>query len=104
MSTGGSGKGFGGWPFSAHARTQADQVPADARLLADRRASGWRHPLPGTRLKGSWALVRMRSDRPGKPQWLLIKHKGEYAEPGSDVAAEHQTSVTTGRTMEEING
>jgi bifunctional non-homologous end joining protein LigD len=58
--------------------------------------------LNGKRLKGSWALVRMRSDRPGKPQWLLIKHKDEYAEPGSDVAAEHQTSVATGRTMEEI--
>jgi bifunctional non-homologous end joining protein LigD len=58
--------------------------------------------LSGKRLKGSWALVRMRNDRPGKPQWLLIKHKDEYAEPGSDVAAEYPTSVATGRTMEEI--
>lgn len=58
--------------------------------------------LNGKRLKGSWALVRMRGDRPGKPQWLLIKHNDEYAEPGSDVAAGHQTSVATGRTMEEI--
>jgi bifunctional non-homologous end joining protein LigD len=60
--------------------------------------------LNGERLKGSWALVRMRNDRPGKPQWLLIKQKDEYAAPGSDVAAEHQTSVATGRTMEEISG
>jgi bifunctional non-homologous end joining protein LigD len=60
--------------------------------------------LNGKRLKGSWALVRMRNDRPGKPQWLLIKHKDEYAVPGSDVAAEHQTSVATGRTMDEIAG
>ena len=60
--------------------------------------------LNGKRLKGSWALVRMRNDRPGKPQWLLIKHKDEYAVPGSDVAADHQTSVATGRTMEEISG
>jgi bifunctional non-homologous end joining protein LigD len=60
--------------------------------------------LNGKRLKGSWALVRMRNDRPGKPQWLLIKHKDEYAVPGSDVAAEHQTSVTTGRSMDEIAG
>ncbi len=58
--------------------------------------------LDGKRLKGSWALVRMRGDRPGKPQWLLIKHNDEHAAPGSDVAAEHRTSVTTGRTMEEI--
>ena len=60
--------------------------------------------LSGKRLKGSWALVRMRNDRPGKPQWLLIKHKDEFAAPGSDVAAEHQTSAATGRTMEEIAG
>ena len=58
--------------------------------------------LNGKRLKGSWALVRMRGDRPGKPQWLLIKHNDEYAARGSDIAADHQTSVATGRTMEEI--
>jgi len=58
--------------------------------------------LDGKRLKGSWVLVRMRRDRPGKPQWLLIKHRDQHAAPGSDVTAEHQTSVSTGRTMEEI--
>jgi bifunctional non-homologous end joining protein LigD len=57
--------------------------------------------LNGRRLKGSWALVRMRRGQ-GKPQWLLIKHRDEYALPGSDVAADYQTSVATGRTMEEI--
>ena len=58
--------------------------------------------LHGKRLKGSWALVRMRRGEPGKPQWLLIKHNDEHAEPGSDVGAEHDTSVATGRTMDEI--
>jgi bifunctional non-homologous end joining protein LigD len=60
--------------------------------------------LKGKRLKGSWALVRMRRDQPGKPQWLLIKHRDEHAAPDSDVAVEYQTSVATGRTMEEIAG
>ena len=60
--------------------------------------------LNGQRLQGSWVLVRTRSDSRGKPQWLLIKHKDEYAEPGSDVTAEHLTSVVSGRTMEEIAG
>ena len=46
----------------------------------------------------------MRRDAPGKAQWLLIKHRDEYAAPGSDVTAEHLTSVSTGRTMEEIAG
>jgi bifunctional non-homologous end joining protein LigD len=58
--------------------------------------------LNGKRLKGSWALVRMRRDTAGKPQWLLIKHRDEHAVPESDVTAEYDTSVTTGRTMDEI--
>jgi len=60
--------------------------------------------LHGKRLQGSWVLVRTRRDERGKAQWLLIKHRDEYAAPGSDVTAEHQTSVATRRSMEEIAG
>ncbi|HET6797933.1 MAG TPA: DNA polymerase ligase N-terminal domain-containing protein [Gemmatimonadales bacterium] len=60
--------------------------------------------LNGKRLKGSWVLVRMRRDTPGKPQWLLIKHRDEYAVPDSDVTGENLTSVASGRTMDEIAG
>jgi bifunctional non-homologous end joining protein LigD len=58
--------------------------------------------LDGKRLKGSWVLVRMRRDQPGKAQWLLIKHRDEFAVSGSDITAEVVTSVATGRTMDEI--
>jgi bifunctional non-homologous end joining protein LigD len=58
--------------------------------------------LNGKRLRGSWVLVRTRRDPKGRAQWLLIKHRDEYAVPGSDVTAEHQTSVATRRSMEEI--
>jgi bifunctional non-homologous end joining protein LigD len=58
--------------------------------------------LHGKRLQGSWVLVRTRRDERGKAQWLLIKHRDEYAREGSDVTTEHQTSVATRRTMEEI--
>jgi bifunctional non-homologous end joining protein LigD len=58
--------------------------------------------LAGERLRGSWVLVRIRRGDPRKPQWLLIKHRDEYAEEGSDVVAEYPTSGVTGRTMEEI--
>ena len=59
--------------------------------------------LHGERLHGSFALVRMKfGDRSaGKPQWLLIKHRDEFASD-SDVVADNMTSVTTGRTMKEI--
>jgi bifunctional non-homologous end joining protein LigD len=58
--------------------------------------------LRGKRLQGSWVLVRTRRGDPNRAQWLLIKHRDEAAEPGSDVVATYDTSVTTGRTMDEI--
>jgi bifunctional non-homologous end joining protein LigD len=56
--------------------------------------------LRGERLRGGWVLVRMK--RPGRPQWLLIKHRDELATSDRDVVEETTTSVATGRTMEEI--
>ncbi len=58
--------------------------------------------LRGKRLRGSWVLVRTRYGDRGRAQWLLIKHRDEFAQPGSDAVAEYETSVATGRTMEEI--
>jgi bifunctional non-homologous end joining protein LigD len=57
----------------------------------------------GERLHGSFALVRTRrGEENGKAQWLLIKHRDDFARPGSDVVADEMTSVDTGRTMDEI--
>ena len=59
----------------------------------------------GERLHGSFALIRMKFSRDSsgsaKPQWLLIKHRDEFA-TDEDVVAENMTSVDTGRTMEQI--
>lgn len=59
----------------------------------------------GDRMRGSYALVRMKYSREGrsssKPQWLLIKHRDEFAST-DDIVAENMTSVDTGRTMDEI--
>jgi bifunctional non-homologous end joining protein LigD len=56
--------------------------------------------MHGERLQGGWVLVRM--NRPGRPQWLLIKHRDDTADPGLDVTAKHVKSVVTRRTMEQI--
>ena len=56
--------------------------------------------LDGERLKGSWALVRMRIE--GKREnWLLIKERDEYArkDPGID---KFKKSVKSGRTRQQI--
>ena len=58
--------------------------------------------LDGARLRGSWALVRMRPRTGQKAGWLLIKHRDEHAAPDSDITAELVTSVVTGRTMDDI--
>jgi bifunctional non-homologous end joining protein LigD len=57
----------------------------------------------GERLHGSFALIRMKfaRDSSAKPQWLLIKHRDEFA-TDDDVVAENMTSVDTERTMDEI--
>jgi len=66
--------------------------------------------LFGKRLKGGWALIRMRDKgaRPGKAarhNWLLIKERDEFARPGEpDALLAEDTSVKSGRTLEEIAG
>jgi bifunctional non-homologous end joining protein LigD len=64
--------------------------------------------LNGTKLKGKWALVRMRHnperDRSDKPNWLLLKERDEYAQPGDSPAITELApdSAVTQRTMEQI--
>ncbi|HUQ94628.1 MAG TPA: DNA ligase D [Bryobacteraceae bacterium] len=61
--------------------------------------------LHGERLKGGWDLIRMRGD--GKREnWLLIKEADEDATPDSNgvFLARLASSVSTGRSMEEIAG
>src|SRR5436309_3995197 len=61
--------------------------------------------LHGDKLHGSWVLVRMRNDRSGgkRTNWLLIKHRDEFAREGKDNnVLEADRSVASGRTMEQI--
>ena len=66
--------------------------------------------LDGKRLQGGWALIRLK-DQPAKlgrkvrHNWLLIKEKDDAALPGEpDALLATDTSVTTGRTLDEIAG
>jgi bifunctional non-homologous end joining protein LigD len=56
--------------------------------------------LHGKRLEGSWVLVRMQ--RPGRPQWLLIKHRDGTEDSTRDLTEEYTTSVVSRRTMDSI--
>ncbi len=62
--------------------------------------------LHGQKLKGKWALVRMRGhgERPDKPNWLLIKERDSFARSADDPAItdEAPDSAITQRSTEEI--
>ena len=60
--------------------------------------------LDGQKLKGSWVLVRMRNRHGEKrTNWLLIKHRDEYARPGAaNGILDDDRSVASDRTMEQI--
>ena len=59
--------------------------------------------LDGKRLKGGFALVRLRDDAKGKREnWLLVKERDRFAAPDSDPLQRWTTSVTTGRDLSQI--
>jgi bifunctional non-homologous end joining protein LigD len=62
--------------------------------------------LHGEKLRGSWVLVRMkpRPGQEGKENWLLIKHRDEYAvdSDGRAILQQQDRSVASGRNLEEI--
>ncbi|MCC7103012.1 MAG: DNA ligase D [Fimbriimonadaceae bacterium] len=58
----------------------------------------------GERMKGKWALIRMKP-KDGETQipWLFLKEKDAAVRTdGEDLPEQFTTSVTTGRTMDEI--
>jgi bifunctional non-homologous end joining protein LigD len=60
-------------------------VPESDDVDAALKKGDLKFRLNGFKLKGSWVLVRTRGYGPtsssGKPSWLLIKHKDEWAGP-----------------------
>ncbi len=66
--------------------------------------------LHGQRLRGQWALVRMKPrggrsrSSSAKPEWLLIKDRDEHMQRGDGRSSleDQQRSIRTGRTMDQI--
>src|SRR6266566_5246144 len=56
--------------------------------------------LNGEKLRGSFVLVKLRHSEKGN-EWLFIKHKDAEEDPAWNID-EHDGSVLTGRTLEEI--
>jgi len=96
----------GTWqPLSAVA-VKGQYPPGTEKDAAEMLAKGdLKFRLKGKRLNGDFALVHIKGRRPGSKgnEWLLIKKKDEQVVPGFDID-QYDTSVLTGRTMEEIAG
>jgi bifunctional non-homologous end joining protein LigD len=89
------------WDKGTYTWWQKDADPVE-RLREGYAKGDFKFELRGKRLRGTWVLVRIRRGDPDKPQWLLIKHRDEFADTERDIVADETTSVTTGRSMEEI--
>src|SRR6266850_1205704 len=61
--------------------------------------------LRGKKLKGKWALIRLRSrgKEDGRKNWLLVKERDPAARTsGKDILIERPESVLSGRTIEDV--
>lgn len=78
-------------------------TPLEADVRQSLKRGSLKFTLDGEKLKGAWALVRMRTNAP-KPQWLLIKEHDKYAKAHDvfDVLTQRPKSVLSNRTIEQV--
>jgi bifunctional non-homologous end joining protein LigD len=79
-------------------------APENPDVDASLRNGDLKFTLRGTKLKGSWALVRTRgafSHASGKPAWLLIKHRDPFASKVAITLMEPRSAVSN-RLLAEI--
>ncbi len=70
------------------------------------RQGNFKFVLMGERLKGGFALIRLKpkpGEKPSKAEpWLLIKERDQWADEGLVATEEWDTSVKTGRDLDRI--
>src|SRR5712691_1236291 len=96
----------GTWQPLSPVPVEGKYVPGTEAEAAAMLAKGdLKFRLEGKKLKGDFALVKMKGRRPGRKgnEWLLIKKHDDHAEQGYDIDQFDQ-SVLTKRNMAEIAG
>ncbi|HET6763852.1 MAG TPA: non-homologous end-joining DNA ligase, partial [Longimicrobiaceae bacterium] len=94
------------WDRGTYGPAEGDAASAEDVLLRAHAKGRIDLVLHGERLRGEFSLIRTGAgdDDGRKPQWLLFKRTDDYADPELDITAEVDTSVDSGRTMDEIRG
>jgi hypothetical protein len=59
--------------------------------------------MQGKKMFGEWALVRIHGRGPKGNEWLLLKHRDEFANEQIDVTVVAPRSVVSNRTVEEVS-
>ena len=96
----------GTWQPLSPVAVKGKYVPGTEAEAAAMLAKGdLKFRLSGKRLKGDFALVKMRGRRPGSKgnEWLMIKKHDDHVVEGYDIEAIDQ-SVLSGRTLEQVAG
>jgi bifunctional non-homologous end joining protein LigD len=75
-----------------------DRAAAEAQMREGLEKGKLSFFLRGHKLKGSWTLVKIRNK---EKDWLLMKHRDEYAGPGTDILKEGW-SVVSARTWKTL--
>jgi bifunctional non-homologous end joining protein LigD len=58
--------------------------------------------LFGKRLRGAYALVRMKDTKEKRENWLLVKERDEHADESADPVERWKTSIESARTLGQI--
>jgi len=96
----------GTWQPLSPVPVDGKYVPGTEAEAAGMLAKGdLKFRLNGKRLKGDFALIKMKGRRPGSKgnEWLLIKKHDDYAEGGYNIE-DIDDSVLSGRNLEEVAG
>ena len=96
----------GTWePLSPETKDGKYVTGTDAEASAMLKKGDLKFRLHGKKLNGDFALVHIKSRRPGSKgnEWLLIKKHDDFVIPGFD-AEQLDKSVLTKRTMSQIAG
>jgi bifunctional non-homologous end joining protein LigD len=96
----------GTWQPLSPVAVQGKYVPGTEAEAAAMLAKGdLKFRLDGKKLKGDFAIVKMKGRRPGSKgnEWLLIKKHDQYVVEGYDIDA-YDESVLSKRSLAEIAG
>jgi len=96
----------GTWQPLSPVMVEGKYVPGTEKEAAAMIAKGdLKFRLDGKRLKGDFALVKMKGRRPGSKgnEWLMIKKHDQYVVEGYEIDT-IDTSVLSGQSLEEIAG